>query len=156
MSLDKLGKDEWVSQIGERRRQQNPTLAAIIERWQQLPRLGQIVLIAAIPVALPLLVHNDYILRVVGLIWLYAALALGLNIVVGFAGLLDLGYVASFGGGAYVYAMLSSDLFGIHWPTVITLPLITLLLEGIAFVLVPPSVPLQDGYLVLVNASSER
>src|SRR5579871_1375170 len=131
MSLDKLGKDEWVSSIGERRRQQNPTLAAIVERWQRLPRLGQIVLIGVIPVALPLLVHNDYVLRVVGLIWLYAALALGLNVVVGFAGLLDLGYVAFFGVGAYGYAMLSSDQFGIHWPTIVTLPLITLLLAGL-------------------------
>ena len=35
-------------------------------------------------------------------------LALGLNIVVGYAGLLDLGYVAFYGFGAYVYAMLAS------------------------------------------------
>ena len=39
---------------------------------------------------------------------LYMLLALGLNIVVGFAGLLDLGYVAFYGFGAYVYAMLAS------------------------------------------------
>src|ERR1700687_1969257 len=124
MSLDKLGTDEWVSQIGERRRQQNPAFAAMLERWQRLPRVGKIVLIAALPGALPLLVHNDYILRVVGLIWLYSALALGLNVVVGFAGLLDLGYVAFFGVGAYAYAMLSSDQFGIHWPTIVSLPVI--------------------------------
>ena len=40
-------------------------------------------------------------------ILIYALLALGLNVVVGFAGLLDLGYVAFFGFGAYVYAFLS-------------------------------------------------
>ena len=39
---------------------------------------------------------------------LYMLLALGLNIVVGYAGLLDLGYVAFYGFGAYVYAMLAS------------------------------------------------
>jgi ABC-type branched-subunit amino acid transport system permease subunit len=43
---------------------------------------------------------------------LYALLALGLNIVVGWAGLLDLGYIAFFGAGAYVYAMFSSHAFG--------------------------------------------
>ena len=43
-------------------------------------------------------------------------LALGLNVIVGFAGLLDLGYVAFFGIGAYTYALLSSDHYGIHWP----------------------------------------
>ena len=41
-------------------------------------------------------------------------LALGLNIVVGWGGLLDLGFVAFFGLGAYAYAMLASDQFGIH------------------------------------------
>ena len=40
---------------------------------------------------------------------IYAALALGLNIVVGFAGLLDLGYIAFFAVGAYIWAMFSAD-----------------------------------------------
>ena len=48
---------------------------------------------------------------------LYATLGLGLNVVVGFAGLLDLGYVAYFGIGAYGYALVSSPHYGIHWPT---------------------------------------
>ncbi len=43
-------------------------------------------------------------------------LALGLNIVVGWGGLLDLGYVAFFGIGAYAYALLGSDQFDIHLP----------------------------------------
>ena len=45
----------------------------------------------------------------------FALLALGLNVAVGFAGLLDLGYIAYYGVGAYGYAILSSDKFGIHW-----------------------------------------
>ena len=43
---------------------------------------------------------------------LYAILALGLNIAVGWAGLLDLGYIAFFGAGAYGYALFSSHAFG--------------------------------------------
>ena len=46
-------------------------------------------------------------------------LALGLNVVVGWGGLLDLGYVAFYGIGAYAYAMLDSDQFGIHLPTLV-------------------------------------
>ena len=42
-------------------------------------------------------------------------LALGLNVVVGWAGLLDLGYVAFFGFGAYIFACLASDHFDLHW-----------------------------------------
>jgi ABC-type branched-subunit amino acid transport system permease subunit len=45
---------------------------------------------------------------------LYVFLALGLNIVVGFAGLLDLGYVAFYAVGAYAYALLASPHFGLH------------------------------------------
>ena len=55
---------------------------------------------------------------------LYVLLGLGLNTIVGFAGLLDLGYVAFFGFGAYFYAILSSDHYGIHWPAIVTVPLV--------------------------------
>ena len=51
-------------------------------------------------------------------------LALGLNIVVGWGGLLDLGYVAFFGIGAYAYALLSSDQYDIHLPTIVAIPLV--------------------------------
>ena len=44
-------------------------------------------------------------------------LALGLNVVVGWGGLLDLGFVAFYGIGAYAYALLSSDQYDIHLPT---------------------------------------
>ncbi|MBE0567490.1 MAG: DUF4384 domain-containing protein, partial [Krumholzibacteria bacterium] len=53
--------------------------------------------------------------RVLGLIGLYAMLALGLNIVVGFAGLLDLGYVAFYGIGSYTYALVASPQFDLHF-----------------------------------------
>ena len=51
-------------------------------------------------------------------------LALGLNVVVGWGGLLDLGYVAFFGIGAYAYALLSSEQYDIHLPTIVAIPLV--------------------------------
>ncbi len=71
---------------------------------------------------MPLLTSNGYVLRVGFDTLIYMLLALGLNIVVGFAGLLDLGYAAFFGFGAYGYAMLASSQFGLHWPTWVILP----------------------------------
>src|SRR5204863_108993 len=56
-----------------------------------------------------------------------ALLAVGLNIVVGWAGLLDLGYVAFFGFGAYGFALLSSSQIGpngIHLPTYLSVPIV--------------------------------
>src|SRR5215469_7200692 len=69
-----------------------------------------------IALALPAVVPNAYVMGVITRICLYALLALGLNVVVGFAGLLDLGYVAFFGIGSYVYAFVCSPHFGLHWP----------------------------------------
>ena len=55
---------------------------------------------------------------------IFMLLALGLNVVVGWVGLLDLGYVAFFGIGAYVYAPLASDHFGLHWEAQWAIPVI--------------------------------
>ena len=54
---------------------------------------------------------------------LYVMLALGLNIVVGFAGLLDLGYIAFYAVGAYVYALLASPHFNLHLQWWMILPI---------------------------------
>src|SRR5208337_5440534 len=61
--------------------------------------------------------------RILNFAMIYVMLALGLNIVVGFAGLLDLGYIAFYAVGAYVYALLASPQFGVHWPAWVILPI---------------------------------
>src|SRR5512137_1766915 len=70
-----------------------------------------IFILAAIAlVALPLFAQQfgQGWVRIMALALLYVLLALGLNIVVGYAGLLDLGYVAFYAVGAYMYALLAS------------------------------------------------
>lgn len=62
-------------------------------------------LLVAIPVAG---VHNTFLLELVTQMGIFAAMALGLNIVVGMAGLLDLGYAAFFAMGAYTWAIFGS------------------------------------------------
>src|SRR5262245_7277567 len=106
MSLDRLGQDEWVASVENRKRGRHPAIAAVIDAWNKLPRAVQFLLLIALPTAFPLFNQNDYLIRVGGLVWLYATLAIGLNTVVGYVGLLDLGYVAFFGMGAYLYALI--------------------------------------------------
>lgn len=53
--------------------------------------------------------YNQYYMDVAIQVGIYVALALGLNVVVGFAGLLDFGYVAFYATGAYLYAIFASD-----------------------------------------------
>jgi hypothetical protein len=62
---------------------------------------------------------NDYYCDVLTLAGIYTVLALGLNIVVGQAGLLNLGYVAFYAVGAYTYAILSTRYGLAFWPGVI-------------------------------------
>ena len=57
-----------------------------------------------------------YHVRVIDTVLIYVLLGVGLNMVVGYAGLLDLGYVAFYAIGAYSYAILASGQFDIHLP----------------------------------------
>lgn len=68
--------------------------------------LGATVLLVIIPMVAG---DNRYYMEVATQVGIYVAMALGLNIVVGFAGLLDLGYVAFFAAGAYAYAIFSTS-----------------------------------------------
>ena len=82
------------------------------------------------------------------LILIYVMLGLGLNIVVGLAGLLDLGYVAFYAVGAYSYALLSFY-FGLSfW---ICLPIAGLMAAFFGFILGFPVLRLRGDYLAIVT-----
>jgi branched-chain amino acid transport system permease protein len=89
--------------------------------------------------------------RITNFAILYIFLALGLNIVVGFAGLLDLGYIAFYAVGAYVYALLASPQFGIHWPFWAILPLGAAVAAIFGILLGAPTLKLRGDYLAIVT-----
>src|SRR5579862_6329295 len=98
---------------------------------------------------------------------IYAMLALGLNVVVGFAGLLDLGYAAFFAIGAYSFGMISSAHFqptstfsspiiswgpnGIHANFWLFLPLCAMLAAVFGVLLGTPTLRLRGDYLAIVT-----
>ena len=82
---------------------------------------------------------------------LYVFLALGLNIVVGFAGLLDLGYIAFYAVGAYVYALLASPHFNLHLPFWIILPIGAAVACFFGVLLGTPTLKLRGDYLAIVT-----
>ena len=100
---------------------------------------------------MPLWTNNDYVIRVGFDTLLYMLLALGLNITVGYAGMLDLGYIAFYGFGAYVYAMLASDKFGQHWPTATIFPVVVILTMILGLLVALPSRRLVGDYLAIVT-----
>jgi len=78
----------------------------------------------------------------------YVLLAVGLNVVVGFAGLLDLGYVAFFAIGAYSMALLGHNL---HWNFWLVLPVGTALATIAGVILGAPTLRLRGDYLAIVT-----
>ena len=73
--------------------------------------------LAFIVIAMPI-VANNYVMNTFSDVFFYVVVCLGLNIVVGYAGLLDLGYAAFFAVGAYTTAILTST-FGMNfWLTI--------------------------------------
>jgi branched-chain amino acid transport system permease protein len=107
--------------------------------------------VLAVALVAPLLSPNDYVTGVLTRICLYATLALGLNIVVGFAGLLDLGYVAFFGIGSYLYAFVASPHFGIHLPFFLALPIIIAATALSGILIGAPTLRLRGDYLAIVT-----
>jgi branched-chain amino acid transport system permease protein len=105
--------------------------------------------LAALPFALAA-VGTAWV-RIMNLAMLYALLALGLNIVVGFAGLLDLGYIAFYAVGAYTYALLASPHFNVHLPFWVILPIGAALACFFGAILGAPTLKLRGDYLAIVT-----
>jgi branched-chain amino acid transport system permease protein len=147
----KIGVDEWVARR-EERLERRTGLAGVVERaLERLPPLAALGLVIAPAAVFPMLPVSDYVVRVGVNTLLFALLALGLNVVVGFAGLLDLGYIAFYGFGAYSYALLSSDKFDIHLPTIASIPLIVVAAAALGLLLGLPSRRLLGDYLAIVT-----
>lgn len=89
--------------------------------------------------------------RITNIAILFALLSLGLNIVVGFAGLLDLGYIAFYAVGAYTYALLASPHFGLALPVWIILPIGALIACLFGIILGAPTLKLRGDYLAIVT-----
>ncbi len=116
--------------------------------WLGMALIGAALALAPIVVGASL--GNAWV-RVLDFAALYIMLALGLNIVVGFAGLLDLGYIAFYAVGAYLYALLASPHFGIHWPAWAILPLGAAVAGLFGVLLGAPTLRLRGDYLAIVT-----
>jgi branched-chain amino acid transport system permease protein len=150
-----IGQDEWVAQSGERR-DPGPGLRGQLSRaahrvgWW--PRLAAVTLLG---IVIGQFLTNVNLQNVAFNSLLYALLALGLNIAVGWAGLLDLGYIAFFGFGAYGFAILSSTppggSGGRHLPAIESIPIV-LVAAGIVGVIIGLiALRLAGDYLAIVT-----
>jgi ABC-type branched-subunit amino acid transport system permease subunit len=149
-----VGADEWVARQAQRREYLPSWLGQAqraLERVGWWPRLA---IAAAAGLLLPVLGLGGFQLQVGIDALVIALLAVGLNIVVGWAGLLDLGYVAFFGFGAYGFALLSSGQIGkhgIHLPSLLAVPLVMIGGAILGLLVGLPSRRLIGDYLAIVT-----
>ncbi len=117
---------------------------------RRLAWLAIVLLLLAAPFLIETTLGRSWV-RIADVALLFIMLALGLNIVVGFAGLLDLGYIAFFAVGAYSYALLASPQLGVHWPFLVLLPLGAAVAALFGILLGGPTLRLRGDYLAIVT-----
>ena len=144
-----IGHDEWVARHVERRLP--PRLGVVEQRLRRVPWFAWLVLFIAGASLLPVFSSSGYVRRVGFDTVLYMLLAIGLNVVVGWGGLLDLGYVAFYGVGAYAYALFDSDHYGIHMWSIASIPIIVVLGGVVGLLVGLPSRRLSGDYLAIVT-----
>ena len=125
----------------------------------RLPKSGQlslrvvvIALIAFVALGLPL-ASGPFIAQVIVTVALFILMGLGLNITLGFAGLLDLGFVAFYAIGAYTVGLLTSyGPFGLqHIPFWVAVPIAVLVAMGAGFLLGLPVLGVRGDYLAIAT-----
>jgi branched-chain amino acid transport system permease protein len=126
---------------------------------ERLPdRSRRIVRVAVLAAALLLLgllpqVLGSFLSEVLNIAGIFLLMALGLNIVVGFAGLLDLGYVAFFAVGAYTTALLTSpqSSLGVGWVFWLAVPFVVLAAAVAGLLVGTPVLRMRGDYLAIVT-----
>jgi branched-chain amino acid transport system permease protein len=146
-----VGRDEWVARHGEHVARRSGLVGAVEQRLRTVPWWAWLTLFAALVALVPVGFESGYVRRVSFDIVLYMLLALGLNVVVGWGGLLDLGYVAFYGVGAYGYAALASDQFDVHLPSYAAIPAVVVLGALAGLLVGLPSWRLVGDYLAIVT-----
>jgi branched-chain amino acid transport system permease protein len=150
-----IGVDEWVARQAGRREYATGIRGDVQRQFERVGWWPKLAVAALFGAVVPLLLTNDFQLQVGINALLLALLALGLNISVGWAGLLDLGYIAFYGFGAYSFALLSSNQLhpptGIHFAAYASLPIIAVGAACLGLIVAVPSRRLIGDYLAILT-----
>jgi branched-chain amino acid transport system permease protein len=145
-----FGGDALLTREG--RRPVRTRLTSVPDRSRRLLRLavlgGLLLVLGLLPQVL-----GPFLSEVLNIAGIFLLMALGLNIVVGFAGLLDLGYVAFFAVGAYVTALLTSpqSSLGVGWIFWAAVPFVVAAAAVSGLVVGTPVLRMRGDYLAIVT-----
>jgi len=143
----RIGVDQWVADVETRREERSP----LRRLFEATPPAARVAVLLAGASVLPYLLSAGNLFRYGLFTLLFALLALGLNVTVGFAGLLDLGFMAFYGFGAYGYAILASGHYDFHWQAEAAIPVVVVATALLGLVLGLPSLRLLGDYLAIVT-----
>ena len=133
--------------------------ARVVARYAALPsgrrtglQFGGVLVAALVLLVLPAII-GSFLSETIGTVGLFLLMGLGLNIVVGYAGLLDLGYVAFFAVGAYATALLTSPVasLGLGMNFWLALPIVMLVAAITGIAIGAPVLRLRGDYLAIVT-----
>jgi branched-chain amino acid transport system permease protein len=147
----RIGVDEWVASVEGRRERYRGPVGWLRRGWDTAPPAVRLLVFVVPAVIFPLVTSEGNLFRYGLITLLYALLGLGLNVTVGFAGLLDLGYIAFFGFGAYTYGFVASTQTGRHWPPVLAILLAIAVAALVGLIVGFPSRRLVGDYLAIVT-----
>lgn len=118
----------------------------IVTRLMESRHLGWAAL--AVGLVAPFVIATPYAMNIMTSAVIFVMLAVGLNIVVGYCGLLDLGFAAFFAVGAYTSGLLATRL---SWPLVATVPAVVIATALAGVIIGGPTLRLRSDYLAIVT-----
>lgn len=131
-------------------------LTEVVTRFRRVTMLAAFTVAFLFPFAVPALTggSGEAYMSIATLVLVFATTAIGLNMVVGLAGILDLGYIAFLGSGAYVGAMLSQSAFAtIDWhpPFIVVVLIGATVAAAFGLIIGSPALRVSGDYLAIVT-----
>ncbi len=147
----RIGVDEWVASVEGKSERYTGVRGVALREWDRLPAPARVFLCVGLAALFPLVTSDGNVFRYGLFTLVYGLLAIGLNVVVGFAGLLDLGYIAFFGFGAYTYGILASPQYNNHWQAEAAIPVVIVATGLLGLLVGLPSRRLVGDYLAIAT-----
>jgi ABC-type branched-subunit amino acid transport system ATPase component/ABC-type branched-subunit amino acid transport system permease subunit len=136
----------WAARLGR-----TSAVRGIRKVFAKVPNRVWALIFAALVLLFPVIIQNGYWVRIGATVSLYVVLGIGLTIVAQYAGLLDMGYTAFYGIGAYTYALLASPHYNIHLTFWLILPISMVAAMLMGLLIGSPTLRVRGDYLAIVT-----
>ncbi|WP_025135081.1 branched-chain amino acid ABC transporter permease [Leucobacter sp. PH1c] len=141
-----MAKTTWRLEAPKPFLERPPAVSGLLAPARFMQLLSLVLFVAA--AVLPFISASPYLISILTSAMIYVVLAMGLNVVVGYAGLLDLGFIAFMAVGAYTSGILTTTL---GWSMLETIPVVVIACILAGLVIGGPTLRLRSDYLAIVT-----